>query len=572
MAVEGKSRRNVKIAFLNFPEKKVEKVISFLEKSSDFGVEKIQEEELKSGKEADVILLWTENLKKNTEKIKKIAEEGRDYFKNLPVIVLYETKGESKNSGEIQRLFLELERYKIKDFVQMREPSRLPFVIMREMRNTRFQKFSKFYSEWLYSHDIVSDFLRRHVFVEKAQRVISENGTKISGAVFIINIRYFDTMVIYFGREFGDSIVNLLAEKIRKVSSSEDILGRLSERKFIVLKTIECRSKEECFTKSREFATKLIKEISGQAVVDGKHVRISIDIGISIFPFDDTSIDKLIKKAEVALERISEEEGDKYAFFSEIQRDEVTERSKIIEEIFSAIRNGTFFLIFQPIFSVQDTRIKMFEALLRWKGKIVSPEEIVKAAESIGAIYELNKMIIKQVIETASNLPKYSISFNLSPNHIYTNGFYDEFMRLLESYRVEPNRICIEISEKSSFKEIKRAQKIINKLSENGVKIAVDDFGAGQSSFVHLREIPVDMIKVDRDVITKAISGPPVEMDILETIVYLGKKTNKLLVAEGVETEQEFRVVKEIGFDLAQGFFLSHPLTIEEIFHELTHT
>ncbi len=551
--------KSLKVAFFNFPEEKKKSVISFLEKDSSFSIREVSQKELEYGRDTDIIFFWTDDIKGKNTKIK--IDEMKDKFRDFPVILIYD------NSREIsQSDFLELGSYGVKDFVSIKELYRLPFIIEREAHQMRSLKFSKFYFKWLQEHDVVSDFLKRYAFLEKIQRIISED-EKITAGVFVINIRYFDTMIMHFGRTFGDAIINFVAEKIRKISNPEDILGRISENRFAVFRYAHCDDKNECILGAREFAVKLIKEIAKHTVIEGKYIKISIDIGISFYPFDGTTADDLIKAAEITINELSAKSGDNYGFFSKTVKREIMESTRIIGEIFSAIKNGSFFLVFQPVFSVQDTRIRMFEALLRWKGRIVNPESVVKLAESVGAIYELNKLIIKEVIETASYLPKYVFSLNLSPNHLDIAGLYDEFMSLLEKYGVPPSRICIEISEKSSFDEIHKSLETIRKFAERGVKIAVDDFGAGQSSITHLRELPADMVKIDREIIRRAVFPKSFERYIVEAVSYLVRKSGKTLVAEGVETEKEFKMVKETGFDLVQGFYLSQPLVKDEILH-----
>ncbi len=484
------------------------------------------------------------------------------------------------NAEKVREIF----SYGFSDFVYPDDIDRLSFAIQRELKIARARKFDRFYLRWLQEHDITTDFLNRYSFLSRVNDFLKKNLSSFC-ALYVISINYLDSMVLHLGRDFEDALVSSVAEKISKLlNPSVDIIGRISWDKFAVFREL----KEDDFEdEARQFALDILRSSTGHTVVEGKLIRLSLSIGISIYPLDGQSIDELLKNAELALLHAKSE--DTYSFCSDFTKDLMKRNSQIFSEIFESIGEGRFYLVFQPVVSLKDGRIHLFEALLRWRKRSVSPEQVIKIAEVSGAIYELSKFIFSKVIEVMQRYPKYRFSVNISPRHLITTKFYREIFSDFTKSGVEPSRLCFEISERSVYDDVMEARGYINELYKMGFDFAIDDFGSGQSSIAILRLIPASIIKVDKSIVHGALgnpsklggsgefetgefetvgmgsSGKRFEKYLLETIFFFSRNVNKMVAAEGVEKYEHMEGVRKLGFDLAQGFWISCPVNEDEL-------
>ncbi|GBD04231.1 Phytochrome-like protein cph2 [bacterium HR19] len=512
--------------FFSLSQEEKDKIKSFLKK---FFQEVL---EVENPEKSDFILTSTENLT-------DVELKGKGK------IVLY------KNLSPEE--MIELGKKGVIDFIKMDEIQKLPFIIEREIRKTAQDKFNKFYINWLKKHDIETDFLKESEFIALANSRLKENPLS-PFALFIIQINFFDLLVVHLGRNVVYEIIDIIAEKTREITSEEDILGRITERKFAVLKPIQSVKDAD------EFAKELINRFSKST--QQRQIKASISIGISIFPQDGLSISELFQKAENSAGKIERKGSSEYIFYSDIQQ---KEGQNFFKDIFVALKEKRFSIVYQPIFDIKTKKITMFEALLRSKDRIINPEIIIKTAEITGTIYELTKFIFENVFETAKRLEKFPFSINISPKHLLIPEICEELKNIFKKFDLGKEKIYLEISEKSSFEELTEGKRVIQELKNLGIGISIDDFGAGQSSIALLKEVPSEIVKIDISML-KGLEEDDFSKYLVESLIFLCKNTQKKIVAEGVETERELKIIEILDFDMGQGFFLSPPLHPEEIY------
>jgi EAL domain-containing protein (putative c-di-GMP-specific phosphodiesterase class I) len=205
-----------------------------------------------------------------------------------------------------------------------------------------------------------------------------------------------------------------------------------------------------------------------------------------------------------------------------------------------------------------------FEALLRWKGKRVNPEKVITLAEKIGLMEEVLDYTFERVFEVGAKLKKYNFAINISPRHLIILEIIELMEEKANRFGIEPEKIYLEITEKSTYSDIIRAKNIIKKLKEKGFNFSIDDFGSGQSSISILSEIPFEILKIDKNPIenfTENELSILLTKSVIDTVHTKGKK----VVAEGIEKKEDLEKAESLGCDMVQGFLLAKPLSQEEI-------
>lgn len=410
-------------------------------------------------------------------------------------------------------------------------------------------------------------------FISAAKKIIEKNKNK-TFALYNIMIRHFDTLVSHFGDEIQEIITKLVLKEIINIfkqdiqTKKNIVIGVVSDRKFIILDEIKStqNGREVLEEEIKKISNTIIDKITQERInISGKEISASVSIGISVYPYDGNNIVEMIKASELALEESIKKGSNTFDIFSEDLKTTLWRKTYLMEELFDGIKQGKIYPVFQPIFSLEDMRVKGYEMLIRWKEKEISPDEIIKISEEIGLLRDINEFLFERLSEICRKLPKYFFSFNITARFILEEKFFKTILENIKKYRIEPQKICFEISEKSDQKEIEKAQERFSELKKMGFLIALDDYGSPQTLITHIKDIPADIIKVDKEVIKEIEKDNDFFKLITNGIIYISHKLNRKVVVEGIETEREMEISKSMKFDMAQGFLLCPPLTEEEI-------
>ncbi|MCX7734003.1 MAG: GGDEF domain-containing phosphodiesterase [bacterium] len=413
-------------------------------------------------------------------------------------------------------------------------------------------------------------------FISSAKKIIEKNKNK-TFVLYNIMIRHFDTLVSHFGDEIQEIITKLVLEEIINIFKQDIetkrniVVGVISDRKFMILNEIKStqNGREGLEEEIKKMSNTIIDNITKQKIsISGKEISASVSMGISVYPYDGSNIVELLKASELALEESIKKGSNTFDIFTEELKTALWKKTYLMEELFDGIKQGKIYPVFQPIFSLEDMRIKGYEMLIRWKEKEISPDEIIKISEEIGLLRDINEFLFERISEICRKLPKYFFSFNITARFILEEKFFKTILENIEKYRIDPRRICFEISERSDQKEIEKAQERFSELKKLGFLIALDDYGSPQTLIAHIKDIPADIIKVDKEVIKEIEKDNEFFKLITNGIIYISHKLNRKVVVEGIETEREMEISKSMKFDMAQGFLLCPPLTEEEIIGE----
>lgn len=428
----------------------------------------------------------------------------------------------------------------------------------------------KFHGAILVDYDMLT--YGRADFVSKANRMLRSSKKK-SFILLNILVRHFDTLISHIGPEVqfkaGVLILTKLLEMFRKdISDGRRILvGVSSDRKYIVLKEVgDTEESEGSCTSHTRLAKDVIEKITSEKIkIDGKEIHISVNVGVSSYPNDGENIAEILKAAELALEESIKKGTNIAEIFSDSLKDVLRRKSFLIEEILEGIKTGKIYPVFQPIFSVEEMRIKGYEMLLRWKKLDINPEEVIRISEEVGVIREVNEFLFERLSEVSRKSSRYFFSFNVAPRFVSEDRFMSMILESIKKYDVDPGRICFEISEKSEPKELESAKRNFQEIKKLGFLIALDDFGSPHTTIAHIKNVPADMIKVDREVIREIRDGDEFFSIIARGIIQAFHRSGKKVLVEGVETDTEFKIARSMNVDMVQGFFLSPPLSEEEI-------
>ena len=384
-------------------------------------------------------------------------------------------------------------------------------------------------------------------------------------ALALINPVNFSLINHTFGFETGDKIIVAISEKIKKVIKSYDILARWEADKFAVF------FKRLKFDEDALHIVDRILDVLSESYISympdaGKKINISFNAGISLYPKDATSSQDIFDKAESALLNSRSKGENTVGFFKKEFEESARKKVELRSGLNEALAEKQFVLHYQPYFDIKTGSIRGAEALLRWQknGRLTPPMEFIPFLEQSGMITKVENWILGEVaskIKTWSNkgLKVVPVSVNISPASFANPHIKDIIEETLRKNEVEPGFFNFEIVERTFMDNLEYSGRLLNDLKDKGFGFSIDDFGTGYSSLSYLTELPFDNLKIDISFVKKMLTDKHSRY-IVETIIYLSKKLNMKSIAEGVETEEQLQLLKELGCDYIQGFLLSKPL------------
>ena len=376
-------------------------------------------------------------------------------------------------------------------------------------------------------------------------------------ALFWLDLDRFKEVNDLLGHPVGDRVLSEVAERLREVAPSTACVSRFGGDEFIVFGTVADRKESE------RLASEIHAEIMRPFRIDGERLEIGASIGVALLPDDGVDADTLMQNADLALYHAKVNGRKQTRFYDETMSRDLARRREIEAELRSAIQKDELSIFFQPIVDLSTGRIRTFEALVRWfhpeKGEL-RPDEFIPVAEETGLIITLGNWITAQAAKAAAQWPEdITIAVNLSPLQIKAPGAALGITNALREAGLHPSRLELEVTESLFVEDNYATEAFMEELSEIGVKFALDDFGTGYSSLGYIQKYPFSKIKVDRSF----VSGPNVGKKtdaIIHAVAELGSKLDMAIVAEGLETIEQVRTVREAGCTLGQGYYFSRAV------------
>lgn len=416
-------------------------------------------------------------------------------------------------------------------------------------------------------YDDVTGMPNRRYFMSELQSAINRCSENSKLALVFIDLDNFKIINDTYGHYIGDLVLRSVCEKLYSILEKENILARFGGDEFIII----IENIKDLY-KVNLILDNVINEFKKPLKIDNKDIYCTFSVGVSVYPDNSTSVNSLLKYADIAMYKAKDNGKNRYEFFSENILNSVHRGFEIEKALRKAIDKGEIYLNFQPKISLINDKIDGFEILVRWKSTelgVVPPNQFIPIAESSGMIIDIGKFIIEKSLKKCKELSlltkeKFHFAINISDVQLRDDNFVDYICEKLKEYDISPEYIEFEITESVIMKSVSKNIDTVLKLKKLGITIALDDFGTGYSSLNYLRRLPIDVLKIDKSFID-GIGIDKKSDNIAKSIVELSHNLNLKVVAEGVENKEQFNYLNHINCDIIQGYYFSKPTEFDEI-------
>ncbi|MBL0717478.1 MAG: EAL domain-containing protein [Desulfosarcina sp.] len=435
--------------------------------------------------------------------------------------------------------------------------------------------------KFLAYYDTLTGLPNREMFKEYAAHALAgaqRDGTKV--ALLYLDIDQFKRVNDTLGHTAGDELLKLFAKQLRGNIRGSDFLAkpqtegcllsslsRLGGDEFTILLT---GLKE--VENAAAAAKRILENLSVPVKIYGKEFIITGSMGISLYPIDGEDIDTLLKNADIAMYHAKDTGRNKFQFYSEEMNVSTLKRLTMEIELKKALERDEFVLYYQPQVESRTGMIVGLEALVRWEhpeNGMVPPLDFIPIAEETGFIIPLGEWVLQTACEQMqawqqAGLTSLRMAVNLSGRQFKQDDLINSVQNIINAASLDPQYLELELTESVLMHDVEENISTLRKLKESGLKLSVDDFGTGYSSMSYLKRFPLDTLKIDRCFV-KDIMTDSNDAAITKAIIALAKSLNLTIIAEGVETEDQFRFLRDHGCDQIQGYLISKPLPAEEI-------
>jgi diguanylate cyclase (GGDEF)-like protein len=426
-------------------------------------------------------------------------------------------------------------------------------------------------------HDSLTGLPNRDSFMELLDLAFAKFQTDFSYnfAVLFIDCDRFQSINENFGMLTGDQILKEISDRISTYSSENITIARIDSDEFAVLiENINHDINYNISQNSSQLAKEISESIKQPFLVNGRQIFTSVSIGIALS--DRTYVDnaEILRDAAIAMHYARKSGRGNQALFTH----EMTRGTKVrwlLEADFrQALKRNEFYLVYQPIVSLQELKLSGFEVLLRWlhpSQGLISPEEFIPIAEQTGDIIQIGYWVLETACEQLyrwqqqfPDIPLLTLGINASTLQVSQSDFVSRIQEILAEKQISPSLIKLEITESVLMENIEVSSQKLNQLRKIGIQVHIDDFGTGYSSFSYLQNLPIDVLKIDRSFTNKIFTNVKSQR-IIQSILRLANNLGIGIVVEGVETLEELNYFENIGgssIDI-QGYFISIPLNRE---------
>jgi diguanylate cyclase (GGDEF)-like protein len=447
-------------------------------------------------------------------------------------------------------------------------------LIEAQRKAARQVKVKQQYLEFAAHHDPLTHLPNRLMFEDTLKRTVRDALTgDLQFAVFLVDLDNFKFFNDQYGHLVGDKMVAEVGNRLRTMMRDIDLVARLDGDEFVVIQkdVVDTQSAEE-----------VAKRIMGVATAPyeyrGFTLKAAVSVGISCFPADvhvsqneEMLGEEIVNNAAVALQEAKSNGKNQYQLFNEKMRSRLTARIRLEQDLKIALQDDQFVVYYQPKINIHTRQCTGAEALVRWRHPVngfVSPEAFVPVAEETGLIIELGEWILRTACKKTHELhqqgyPGLNVAVNISAVQFTDGNLLPMVRKALEDSGLSPELLELEITESAVMHDPEEVIRSLHELSQFGMKLAIDDFGTGYSSLAYLKRFPVDTLKIDRAFITD-ISSDNDDVAIVEAVLGLGKHFDMKVVAEGVEDSEQLNFLKSQGCDIAQGYYISKPLSSDQ--------
>jgi diguanylate cyclase (GGDEF)-like protein len=411
--------------------------------------------------------------------------------------------------------------------------------------------------------DALTGLINRRAFEERLKESLARSHRNERGALLFIDLDGFKKVNDTEGHEAGDQLLIRVGERLRGVMRPEDTIARLGGDEFAIIAT-GCGDDASIET----LCERVITSVTGPVVVDRMEHSIGTSIGVARYPADGQSLEEIVMKADSAMYKAKQQGGSRFAFFDDSLKEANNHRILVETRLRNAIKEQRLELHFQPKLNLKTWTVDCAEALLRWRDDDlgdVSPNEFIPIAEDTGLIHDIMPIIVEQTTNLLARAEEQgvlidSIAINASPKQIMTEGFALSILSLLDLRNTPHEKVEVEVTESVFAQDMSQVLTELHILRMAGIRVALDDFGTGYSSLNMLRELPLDVVKIDRAFITELESSDQAR-SMLKHLIDIASVLGLKVVAEGVETDTQLQYLHDNECDYVQGWLISKALS-----------
>ena len=407
--------------------------------------------------------------------------------------------------------------------------------------------------------DYLTKIPNRLSFIEKFKTNIIKDR---QCAIFFIDLDGFKEYNDTKGHTFGDKLLVLIANELNKLSSDKVYVSRYGGDEFLIYYAFDNEKEID------EFAVCIKALFDEPFKVDKQYYPLDVSIGISLYPKNDLTIEQLIRKADISMYYSKKQGINRIVYFDESLEEAYNNDAYIINILKKAIKNDGFYLVYQPQININNNEVISMEALIRLKDENISPSFFIPIAEKGGIINQIGKIVLEKAIVQMAEWKILSskivpVYVNFSSYQLDDEEIVDYIILLLKTYNIEPHYLGIEVTESAMIEKDQKASLILKKLTELGIKTALDDFGSGQSGINYLTKFKVETVKIDKEFVDKYLNDKGLEIfnSVINLIELLGFK----IIVEGIETKEQIDTLTKTSCHLVQGYYYYKPLPVEQI-------
>jgi diguanylate cyclase (GGDEF)-like protein len=442
------------------------------------------------------------------------------------------------------------------------------FSLFESKINKDFTELNKIKEQLQYQalHDSLTQLPNRALLDDRITQGMALSKQKDKSlAVVFVDLDDFKKINDLYGHSIGDSLLKVLGGKFKLLLSAGESVARFGGDEFIF-----------CFPEldnlsDAEHKVECIREIfNTDFIIDGKLISSSCSIGVAMYPNDGDKAEDLISKADIVLYKSKLQQKGHFLFFNDKINKQVKRDFILDTQLRAALINNELTILYQPQINVKTGKLVSVEALSRWNNKLlglISPDEFIHVAEDIGMINEIGHFVIKQSMLdilkfNQQNATIIRLSINISPKQLVEPQFVEQLLQTTKDIGFDNRLITLEITENVLIANVKKVQPVIQQLKNAGFKLSLDDFGTGYSSLFYLNNLPINEIKIDKSFIDQLLTNNQSE-SLVKTIIAIGQLYQMTVVAEGVETKEQYERLIHLKCDKIQGYYFDRPLSIE---------
>ncbi|EAR10025.1 EAL domain-containing protein [Reinekea blandensis] len=421
----------------------------------------------------------------------------------------------------------------------------------------------------LAQYDALTGLVNRNAFNGLLKKALSRSARHEQPlALLFIDLDQFKTINDNHGHEIGDSLLQEVAMRLTDCVRNGDIIGRLGGDEFVIMLESLQATKD-----AARVSQSVLDALEAPFTIRGHQIFIGASIGIAVYPDSALTARELLRCADIAMYRSKEEGRNRYRFFTDEMQESVREALQLEIDLRRAYRQQEFDIYLQPKICMATESVIGAEILIRWPrpdGSFLPPDVFIPKAEEMGLIHDIGEWVFRETCDTIRSWQQqnripldFTFAINISMRQLHTGHLAEDIAAIVKEVGIDPNCLEVEVTESIMMQDPRVTIDALNALHQQKIKISIDDFGTGYSSLSHLRQLPIDAIKIDKSFV-QALESDGQADAIVNTIISLGHNLDMRVIAEGIETEANRQALTAAGCDVAQGYFYAKPMCRED--------